>query len=74
MALRLIPNQLVTLGDGTEAFMELNADTADDLATEFEGYTIAAGSICYVIATAELYILDGSGTWINQSSDEGGGT
>ena len=31
--LRHRPNSIVSLGDGTEAYMELNADSAADLAT-----------------------------------------
>lgn len=70
MALRIIPGKLWALGDGTKAFMELNADSADDLAAECEGYTIAAGSICYDIATSDIYILNGSGNWVKQNGSE----
>lgn len=65
--LRHRPNSIVSLGDGTEAYMELNADSAADLATTYEGYDIAAGSICLDISTGDFYVLNGSGAWINQS-------
>lgn len=74
MALRIIPGKLCTLGDGTSAFMELNADSVTDLSTECEGYTIAAGSICLIIETSDIYILNGSSNWIKWDSSEGGGT
>lgn len=67
--LRHRPNSIVSLGDGTEAYMELNADSAADLATTYEGYDIAAGSICLDIATGDFYVLNGSGTWVNQTGD-----
>lgn len=74
MALRLIPGKLCTLGDGTSAFMELNADNVSDLDTEYEGYTIAAGSICLVIETSDIYILNGDSDWVKWDSSEGGST
>ena len=36
--------------------MELNADSAADLATTYQGYDIAAGSICLVIETGDFYV------------------
>lgn len=67
--LRHRPNSIVSLGDGTKAYMELNADSAVDLATTYQGYDIAAGSICLDISTGDFYVLDGSGTWVNQTSE-----
>lgn len=67
--LRHRPNSIVPLGDGTEAYMELNADSAADLATTYEGYDIAAGSICLDISTGDFYVLNGSGTWVTQTGD-----
>lgn len=67
--LRHRPNSIVSLGDGTKAYMELNADSAADLATTYEGYDIAAGSICLDISTGDFYVLNGSGTWINQTGE-----
>lgn len=67
--LRHRPNSIVSLGDGTEAYMELNADSAADLATTYEGYDIAAGSICLDISTGDFYVLDGSGNWVNQTGE-----
>lgn len=65
--LRHRPNSIVSLGDGTEAYMELNADSAADLATTYEGYDIAAGSICLDISTGDFYVLNGNKTWVNQT-------
>lgn len=67
--LRHRPNSIVSLGDGTEAYMELNADSAADLATTYQGYDIAAGSICLDISTGNFYVLDGSGNWVNQTGE-----
>lgn len=67
--LRHRPNSIVSLGDGTEAYMELNADSAADLATTYEGYNIAAGSICLDISTGDFYVLDGRGNWVNQTGE-----
>ncbi|MBQ1433295.1 MAG: hypothetical protein IIZ09_09395 [Ruminococcus sp.] len=72
--LRHRPNSIVSLGDGTEAYMELNADSAADLATTYEDYDIAAGSICLDISTGDFYVLDGSGAWINQTGENAVGT
>ena len=67
--LRHRPNSIVSLGDGTEAYMELNADSAADLATTYEGYDIAAGSICLDISTGDFYVLDGNGNWVKVGGD-----
>ena len=67
--LRHRPNSIVSLGDGTEAYMELNADSTADLATTYEGYDIAAGSICLDISTGNFYVLDGGGNWVNQTGE-----
>ena len=67
--LRHRPNSIVSLGDGTEAYMELNADSAADLATTYEGYDIAAGSICLDISTGNFYVLNGSGNWVKVGGD-----
>lgn len=72
--LRHRPNSIVSLGDGTEAYMELNADSAADLATTYEGYDIAAGSICLDISTGDFYVLDGGGNWVNQTGENAVGT
>lgn len=72
--LRHRPNSIVSLGDGTEAYMELNADSAADLTTTYEGYDIAAGSICLDISTGDFYVLNGSGNWVNQTSENTVGT
>lgn len=72
--LRHRPNSIVSLGDGTEAYMELNADSAADLATTYEGYDIAAGSICLDISTGDFYLLNGSGSWVNQTGENAVGT
>ena len=67
--LRHRPNSIVSLGDGTEAYMELNADSAADLVTTYQGYDIAAGSICLVIETGDFYVLDGDDNWVNQTGE-----
>ena len=67
--LRHRPNSIVSLGDRTKAYMELNADSAADLAVTYQGYDIAAGSICLDISTGDFYVLNGSGAWINQSGN-----
>ena len=67
--LRHRPNSIVSLGDGTEAYMELNADSAADLATTYEGYDIAAGSICLDISTGNFYVLNGGGNWVKVGGD-----
>ena len=67
--LRHRPNSIVSLGDGIEAYMELNADSTADLATTYEGYDIAAGSICLDISTGDFYVLNGSGNWVNQTGE-----
>lgn len=67
--LRHRPNSIVSLGDGTEAYMELNADSAADLVTTYQGYDIAAGSICLVIETGDFYVLDGNDNWVNQTGE-----
>lgn len=67
--LRHRPNSIVSLGDGTEAYMELNADSTTDLTTTYQGYDIAAGSICLVIETGDFYVLDGGGNWVNQTGE-----
>ena len=72
--LRHRPNSIVSLGDGTEAYMELNADSTTDLATTYQGYDIAAGSICLDISTGDFYVLDGNGNWVNQTSENTVGT
>lgn len=65
--LRQRPNSQVAIGDGTTSYMELNADSVNDLAVMFEGTTIAAGSICLVIETGDFYVLDGNDNWVNQT-------
>ena len=67
--LRHRPNSIVSLGDGTEAYMELNADSTSDLTTTYQGYNIAAGSICLVIETGDFYVLDGDDNWVNQTGE-----
>lgn len=72
--LRHRPNSIVSLRDGTEAYMELNADSAADMATTYQGYDIAAGSICLDISTGDFYVLNGSGNWVNQTGENAVGT
>lgn len=67
--LRQRPNSQVTIGDGATSYMELNADSVNDLALTFEGTAIAAGSICLVIETGDFYVLDGNDNWVNQTRE-----
>lgn len=67
--LRQRPNSQVTIGDGATSYMELNADSVNDLALTFEGTAIAAGSICLVIETGDFYVLDGNDNWVNQTGE-----
>lgn len=57
-------------GTENECRFELYADTAADLQglTHFDGIKIQMGSECTDIATGDKYILNGSGVWILQPS------
>lgn len=59
--------------DGTEncARMQLFADTSTELTgvTHFDGIRLVQGSAAYVISSGEKWMLDGSGSWIQQPSD-----
>lgn len=69
----LKPNSHYTTNDG-KLYAEFYADTAEDLATSFDGVDIAKGSIAYVIASGKFYVLNSSGEWINSDSDSASGT
>ena len=51
---------------------EIFADNVSDLPeTEgIDGYTLCMGSIAYVIATGELYVLGSDGTWYNSGGTQ----
>lgn len=59
--------------NGTEncARMQLFADTSTELTgvTHFDGILLLQGSTAYVISSGEKWMLDGSGSWILQPSD-----
>ena len=63
--------------NGTEncARMDLFADTAADLTglTHYDGILLLEGSSALVIATGRTYIMQSSGTWVQQPSSGGGG-
>lgn len=48
---------------------ELWVDSVSELPTAdgIEGYTLAHGSIAYVIHTGGMYVLDGTGSWYSTS-------
>ncbi len=63
-----MPNRIVPTNDET-AYMELVADAESDLTnlTEVDGITVGFGSLCLVIATGDIWALNSSGTWVNQT-------
>lgn len=63
MAFWTKPNSVVCVGDGTRSAAELFADTSTDLALTCENITLAAGSIAYVIAEGEFYVLNSTDEW-----------
>jgi hypothetical protein len=63
MAFWTKPNSVVCVGDGTKSAAELFADTSTDLALTCENITLAAGSIAYVIAEGEFYVLNSADEW-----------
>lgn len=69
----LKPNSHYTTNDG-KLYGEFYADTAEDLATSLDGVDIEKGSITYVTASGNFYVLNSSGEWINSDSDSASGT
>ena len=63
MAFWTKPNSVVCVGDGTKSTAELFADASTDLALACENITLAAGSIAYVIAEGEFYVLNSADEW-----------
>lgn len=63
-----IPNHFIAVDD-EKAYMELIADAESDLTdlTEVDGSTVAFGSLCLVIATGDIWVLNSSDTWVNQT-------
>lgn len=51
---------------------DVEMDSAADLpgADDFDGRTLAKGSIAHDIATGDFYSLNSSGDWINQTGGE----
>ena len=70
MAFFLRPNSQVMTDTNGNMFAELYADEATDLADNLEGVDLAAGSIALVIATHNFYVLNSSGTWVNQNAED----
>ena len=69
---KAIPNEIIPIDDET-AYMELIADTESDLTSldEAEGFDIGFGSLCLVIETGDIWALDSSGSWVNQTGQSG---
>lgn len=67
---KAIPNHIISTTDGA-AYMELVADAESDLTnlTAVDGYTVAFGSLCLVIATGDIWAFNSSDTWVNQTGD-----
>ena len=65
---KAIPNKIVPVDDEA-AYMELVADAESDLTelTSVEGFTVAFGSLCLVIATGDIWAFNSSETWVNQT-------
>lgn len=66
---KAIPNHIIPIDDGEEAFMELVADAESDLSdlTTVDGFGIGFGSLCLVIATGDIWAFNSSDTWVNQT-------
>lgn len=65
---KCMPNRIVPIDDES-AYMELVADAESDLTnlTEVDGMDIGFGSLCLVIGTGDIWALNSSGTWKNQT-------
>lgn len=59
--------------DGDESLCDIQCDTAADLPaadqTGTAGYTIVRGSTALDLATGDRYIMDSSGSWVQQPSE-----
>lgn len=57
-------------GDRSIVKAELWVDSVSELPTAdgIEGYTLAQGSIAYVIRDGGMYVLDGTGSWYKAGS------
>ena len=69
MAVKIIPNKIVPTKSG--AVLELIADAESDLTglETIEGFDIDFGSLCLIVATGDIWAVDSSGTWTNQTGD-----
>lgn len=58
-------------GDRSIVEAELWVDSVSELPTAdgIEGYTLAQGSIAYVIRDGGMYVLDSTGTWYKSGGD-----
>lgn len=65
---KAIQNKIVPIND-EEAYMELTADAETDLQNldSIDGFDIGFGSLCLVIETGDIWALNSSGTWVNQT-------
>lgn len=70
MAVSIIPNSKVQITDDT-AYMELFVDSADELTglDSFGGSDLVQGCTALDIATGDIYAIDSTGAWKNQTGD-----
>lgn len=58
--------RLTTDGMRTPTVEELVCDTAADIANLPDHTEVAMGSICYVIETGDMYMLNSQDVWVKQ--------
>ena len=70
MAVSIIPNTYIQI-DEDNAYMELFVDSADELTDldSFGGSDLVQGCVALDIATGDIYAIDSTGAWKNQTGD-----
>lgn len=70
MAVSMIPNTKIQITDET-AYMELFVDSADELTSldSFGGSDLVQGCVALDIATGDIYAIDSTGAWKNQTGE-----
>lgn len=70
MAVSMIPNTKIQITDET-AYMELFVDSADELTSldSFGGSDLVQGCFALDIATGDIYAIDSTGAWKNQTGE-----
>lgn len=70
MAVSMIPNTKIQITDET-AYMELFVDSADELTglDSFGGSDLVQGCPALDIATGDIYAIDSTGEWKNQTGE-----